>query len=337
MSRRRIPTPSWERERHGFGENLSGTRGQLVALIAVVVLILGAMAIGGFALFDKYYLTPHQLPGSTALKVGATDFSVREFTNRTKMFSAQLSGTTNAQIIIPAVDQQLQHEAIELQFAGEKNVSATEDQIKAEIAKTIGIQVTDPNFDTRFQEELKNTGLTEQQYRNMATASVLSTSLQQSFQAALPANADSIQYRQIVVADQATADKLKAEIEGGADFAALAAANSTDTATKSTGGDTGWTPRGYLSPTLENLLFSLDKNQVVTSPGRSNVTIYQLVDKDPAHAIEDAKKSKLASNQFQQWLKDKLASVTVDDQMNLQTGNSTKVNYVFGHAALTAK
>jgi parvulin-like peptidyl-prolyl isomerase len=337
MTRRRIPTPSWERDHRGFGESLSGSRGQLAALGIIVVLMIAALGVGGYALFDKYYLTPHQLPGSTALAVGDTKYSVREFTNRTKMFAAQLSGTTNAQIIIPAMDQQLQREAVELQFAGEKNVSASEDDIRKEIATTIGITADDPNFDTRFQEELKNTGLTEQQYRNMATASVLSTNLQAAFVAALAPTYDSIHYRQIVVADQATADNLKAQIEGGADFAALAAANSNDTATKTTGGDTGWTPRGYLSSTLENLLFSLDTNQVITSPGTSNVTIYQLLEKDPAHAVDDTKKTKLGQNDLQKYFSDKLAAVTVDDQMNLNTGNADKINYVFDHAALTAQ
>ena len=54
-------------------------------------------------------------------------------------------------------------------------------------------------------------------------------------------------YRQIQVADQATADDLKAQIDGGADFAALAAANSTDTATKDSGRRRGlgaaWLPQ----------------------------------------------------------------------------------------------
>ena len=139
------------------------------------------------------------------------------------------------------------------------------------------------------------------------------------------------------MADPATADSLKTQIEGGADFAALASANSTDTATKSKGGDAGWTPRGYLSASLETLLFSLDTNQVVTNPGSSNFSVYQLVEKDPAHAIEDAKKSTLATNAFQKWVKDRLTTVTVADHMDVQTGDADKINYVFSHAGLTAK
>ena len=85
------------------------------------------------------------------------------------------------------------------------------------------------------------------------------------------------------------------------------------------------------------MLFSLDTNQVVTYPGTSSVTVYQVVEKDPAHAIEDAKKSTLATNAFQKWVKDKLASLTVADHMDLNTGDADKINYVFSHAGLTAQ
>lgn len=332
---RRIPTPSWERD-HGIGD-LSGSRGQIIAIVGVVILMLAAVGIGGYALLEKYELKPHRIPGSTALAVGDRVFSVREYTNRTKMFTKQITGTTNARIILPAVSSQLQNEAINLQFAAEKSVSASEDEIRNEIATTMSIKPDDANYDTRFQEELKTTGLTEEQYRSFATASILQTKLQAVFQSELPATLESVHYSQIVVADQAKADELKAQIDAGADFGALAAANSTDTATKDVGGDAGWAPRGFVNSTIENLLFSLDINQVVTLPSASNVTIYKLLEKDAARAVEDTKKSTLASNAFRDWQTEKKASVTIDNEMDLQTGNGDKIQYVFDHAALTAQ
>jgi parvulin-like peptidyl-prolyl isomerase len=332
---RRIPTPSWERD-HGIGD-FSGTRGQIAAVVGVIILIIAALGIGGYALLDKYELKPHRIPGSTALAVGDHSYSVGEFVSRTKMFTQQLSGTTNASIIIPAVVSQLQSESIVLQFAAEKNVSANDDEIKTQIATTMSITAADPNYDQRFQEELTTTGLTEEQYRSFATAGVLQTKLQAQFSAELPATLESVHYRQIVVADQTTADNLKAQIDAGADFGALATVNSTDTATKTAGGDAGWAPRGFLGATVENLLFSLDVNQVVVSSGKSNVAIYQLLEKDPAHPVEDSKKSTLATNAFRQWQTDKKAGLTIDNQMDFSTGNADKLKYVFDHSGLTAQ
>ena len=333
---RRIPTPSWERD-HGLTGNFSGSRGQIFVLVVAILLVVAAVGVGGYALINRYEIQPRQLPGSTALAVGDASYTTSEFSNRTKMFSTQLGGYKVATYIIPAVSGALQEEAVILKFASEKSVSATDDEIKTQIATLLGIQATDPNFDQRLQEELKSDGLSDVQYRAMATSAVLKTKLQTIFQSELPAAADSVHYRLITVADQTTADSLKTQIEGGADFATLATANSTDTTTKKNGGDAGWAPRGFLSTSLETLMFSLDTNQVVTYPGTSNVTVYQVVEKDAAHAIEDAKKSTLATNAFQKWAKDKLASLTVTDHMNLTTGDADKINYVFSHAGLTAQ
>jgi parvulin-like peptidyl-prolyl isomerase len=306
-------------------------------LVVAILLVVAAVGVGGYALINRYEIQPRKLPGSTALAVGDANYSTSEFSNRAKMFSTQLGGYKVYSYIIPAVDQQLQQEAAILKFANEKSVSATDDEIKTQIATLLGIQATDPNFDQRLQEELKSDGLTEVQYRAMATSSVLKTKLQTIFQSELPATADSVHYRLITVADQATADGLKTQIEGGTDFATLATANTTDTTTKTTGGDAGWVPRGFLSASLETLLFSLDTNQVVTYPGTSSVTVYQVTEKDSAHAIEDANKTTLATNAFQKWVKDKLASLTVADHMNVNTGDADKIKYVFDHAGLTAQ
>ncbi len=336
MARRRIPTPSWEHD-HGIAGSFSGSRGQMFVVAVAIVLVVAALGIGGFALINHYEIQPRRLPGSTALAVGDMKFTTEEFKNRTLLYSTQLGGYKVATYLIPAVDQQLQEEAVVLANASEKNVSATDDEIKTEIATLLGIQATDPNFDQRLQEELTKDGLTDKQYRDMATGNVLTTKLRDVFSSELPATADSVHYRLITVADQATADNLKAQLDGGADFAALAAANSTDTTTKDKGGDPGWVPRGFLSDSLESLLFSLDKDQIVTFPGSSQVTIYQLLDKDPAHAIEDDKKGTLGNNAYQDWVKAKLAAVTVDDHMDLNTGDSDKINWVFDHAQLTAQ
>jgi parvulin-like peptidyl-prolyl isomerase len=333
---RRIPTPSWERDR-GLTGNLSGSRGQIFVLVVAIMLVVAALGVGGYALINHYEIQPRKLPGSTALSVGDTSYSTSEFSNRAKIFSTQLGGYKVATYLIPAVDKKLQQEAAVLKFASEKSVSATDDEIKTQIATLLGIKATDANFDQRLQEELKTDGLTEQQYRDMATSSVLETKLTAVFNSELPATADSVHYRLITVANQTTADSLKTQIEGGADFATLATANTTDTTTKTTGGDAGWVPRGFLSSSLETLIFSLDTNQVVTYPGSSNVSVYQVTEKDPAHAIEDAKKTTLASNAFQKWVKDKLASLSVTDHMDINTGDADKINYVFSHAGLTAQ
>lgn len=55
---------------------------------------------------------------------------------------------------------------------------------------------------------------------------------------------------------------LKEQIEGGADFAALAKAESDDAATKNSGGDMGTIKRGTVDRALDSAMFRLDKDAV---------------------------------------------------------------------------
>jgi len=334
MSRqRRIPTPSWERDR-GITGGLSGTRIQVLAAGLAALLVVAALAAVGFGfLYD--YLQDRNRPNTTALRVGDTEFTVRDFTNRAKMYITELGGSTQAQLIIPGTSGFLTEQAILLKYAGEKEVSATDDEVKAKIAELLGIDVADANFDQRFQEELTKTGLSEDQYRDYARYKVLKKKMDEKFKAELPPTAESVHYRQIVVADQTIADDIKAQVEAGGDFAALAAQHSTDTTTKDKGGDKGWTAKGVLPESQDSLLFSLDVNQVVTSASGNSVVVYQVVEKDPAHPLDDASKPTLATANYRKWLDEKKKSVTVKDEMDFSNGNSEKIRYVIEHAGLT--
>ena len=62
---------------------------------------------------------------------------------------------------------------------------------------------------------------------------------------------------------------LKAQIEGGADFATLAKQSSDDAATAAAGGDMGEIVRGKLPKPLDEAVFSLKKDEMVAEPVRT--------------------------------------------------------------------
>ncbi|MHB1465206.1 MAG: peptidyl-prolyl cis-trans isomerase [Thermoleophilia bacterium] len=72
------------------------------------------------------------------------------------------------------------------------------------------------------------------------------------------------QVRHILVADQATAQKIEAQLKSGADFAALAKQYSTDTASKDKGGELGTVPSqnsGFV-PAFEQAMDKLAAGQI---------------------------------------------------------------------------
>lgn len=331
---RKIPTPAWEHD-SGLTGGLSGDRLKGLAAIGIGALAVLAIAVVGFAYLSDWW-QDRQLPDSTAIKVDDRSYSVSDYVERAKLFVEEIGGTNQATIIMPTLSTQLIEEALVLKYAGEKSVEATDDEVKTEIATLLGIDATDPNFDTRLQEELNTVDLTEEQYRDMARARVLKKKVTDKFKEELPAGAESIHYRVIQVDDPAKADDLKAQIEAGGDFVALAAANSLDTATKDSGGDKGWVPRGYLPETEENILFDLDLNEVTVyqAPNSETVYVYQVVEKEDTRPIDDDKKDKLAADEFSAWIENKKESSSVDNEMDFAEGNADKIRYVIDHAEL---
>ncbi len=104
------------------------------------------------------------------------------------------------------------------------------------------------------------------------------------------------QARQIVVslppgAPEAEVQKAKAQlmdlrsqIEGGADFAALAKQHSQDAASKDKGGDMGWIKHGQVARPLEEAIFGLSRDELVKEPVKTprGLHLVQLVDLKPA-------------------------------------------------------
>merc|ERR1712100_403523 len=91
-----------------------------------------------------------------------------------------------------------------------------------------------------------------------------SSSLRSSFFAtlAVAAEAKSAEASHILVADEAKANQLKAEIEGGADFANLAAKHSTCPSGKS-GGSLGSFGPGQMVPEFDKVVFSGEIKKVL--------------------------------------------------------------------------
>jgi len=71
-----------------------------------------------------------------------------------------------------------------------------------------------------------------------------------------------IRARHILVADEATANQIKQQLDAGAKFEDLAKKDSTDTASAQNGGDLGWFGTGKMDPDFEKAAFALKVNEI---------------------------------------------------------------------------
>ncbi|MFZ2619937.1 MAG: SurA N-terminal domain-containing protein [Alphaproteobacteria bacterium] len=124
---------------------------------------------------------------------------------------------------------------------------------------------------------------------DLAKKITISDAQAEAYYAANPdkfAHAEERKARQMMLPDVGTAEAVLAELKAGADFAEIARAKSTDTATALRGGDIGWVKRTDIIPAFADALFALKEGEV-SAPVESPVGIHliQLDEIKPAGTI----------------------------------------------------
>jgi parvulin-like peptidyl-prolyl isomerase len=155
-----------------------------------------------------------------------------------------------------------------------------------------------------LQQFTDKNGITEADLRTQLERGLLQDKLQTAMgQEQVPDNQPQVHARQIVVPTQDQANDLLGQLQNGADFAALAAQNSTDTATKTQGGDMGWFGRGVKTKQLEDAVFALQPGQLSdVIQDSAGYHIVQALESDPNRAIPPDQLTSQRQKAFQDWL-----------------------------------
>ncbi len=127
-------------------------------------------------------------------------------------------------------------------------------------------------------------------------------------------NAEQVHARELLVADEATAQDLLTQIQSGADFATLAATYSLDLSSRPAGGDLGWFPRGLLTvPEVEQAAFSLQPGETsAIIPSALGYHLVQVLERDPVHPLSPAAGQALRAKVYHAWLVEVLAQAQIE-------------------------
>src|SRR5262249_18769552 len=126
--------------------------------------------------------------------------------------------------------------------------------------------ISNDEFQTEYANLLtnltRNVGWSEQEYREFVRDSLLQKKLSAIFATTIPTVTEQIHARHILLDTKDAADAALKRIQNGESFGTIAQDVSTDTASKASGGDLGWFPRGQMTKTFEDAAFQLKPGQI---------------------------------------------------------------------------
>lgn len=261
--------------------------------------------------------------GPVAFRVGATTVTVADVQRRLEREVGPA--------IVDLLSQGQTPEQIE-QLANENNIRSAifdrmvQDELLMLYARRNGVGVSPQAVDAAALAQAPSSpgaafvDLTEQRVaaaRNQVAFEVIARNTR----------ADMFNARHILVADQATADQLLAELQAGADFAALAREHSQDQGSAASGGELGWQPRGNFVPEFDEAGFSLPLNTPSTVASQFGVHIIEVLGREEARAFEsfDQLQQSQSAQQFYEesflpWYNQLLADAQASGELELASG-----------------
>jgi peptidyl-prolyl cis-trans isomerase C len=108
--------------------------------------------------------------------------------------------------------------------------------------------------------------------------------------------ADQYRIRQILVADEVTADTVLAQLTAGSSFAELVETFSQDPASTQSGGDVGWLALGSYVPEVEALVFELELNTPTKVQSASGWHVIEVLERERNRAFESIETLRAAPN-----------------------------------------
>jgi peptidyl-prolyl cis-trans isomerase D len=159
----------------------------------------------------------------------------------------------------------------------------------------------------------KNEQMNEADFRKVIEAALLRQKLQQAIAATVPTTGEQVHARHILVSTYTETLQIEDQLSKGADFAKLAEQYSTDTGSKSQGGDLGWFPRGVMVKEFEDAAFSLGINQIsqpiTTSFG---IHIIQVLGHEQNRPLDPSTLQQKQTNAFNDWLQQVRLAAKID-------------------------
>jgi hypothetical protein len=298
--------------RHSGREEV-GSRLALMIGGGLALLVLLLIGIG-------YYSTYIGPARDTAIRVGNHDISLGEYRDRLR--AATLASDPNATQADAfnkesSTTELLETEQIYLQRAQTLGISADDDAIAVSMATGVHVPTKDnqivdiATYETILRNELQRQGLSLDQERNAARASVLKNNVLQKFRADVPKQALAVKATELVFTSRQQGQAAQQRLGNG---------DSVSDIAQDTVGDPSighaqpfdWTPTGFgiLPASLDEVATKLNPGEVsdliqITPTAGSTAPQWYLLaitDRDPNHDVNDTQALQIGNAKVSTWL-----------------------------------
>jgi parvulin-like peptidyl-prolyl isomerase len=237
---------------------------------------------------------PSRTPQSLAARVNGEAITLEQFNAELARYQAAV-GTQMAMGDQPRVLDDLIDRLLLDQAAAEAGFTVDEDAVQERIDEL----VSRLDNEQSLVDWMAVQGYTDEIFRKDLASSMAAAWMRDRIAAGVPAKAEQVHARQILLANSAEAASALARLQAGEDFAGLAA--EYDPIAR---GDLGWFPRGYLmDQRLEEAAFQLqpgETSQAVET--EAGVHLLQVIERDPAHSVAPDARLTLQIQALKGWL-----------------------------------
>lgn len=198
------------------------------------------------------------------------------------------------------------------QYAAQQGIVVAEEEIDAELAAQSQIAAQN---NMSFDEFVSSQLYTMDEYREAIRDMLLWNKVSEQVVANVPTTSMQVHSRHILVADEATARDLIAQINQGADFGQLASQYSLDKSSATNGGDLAWVSEGdILQPEVEAVIFSLEPGQMTQQPLHSSLGyhVIEVLERAEGRPLDPAALAERKSRTFLTWLENQRSAATIE-------------------------
>jgi len=289
-----------EREAKNRRRNTILTISGIVSIVLVVVLVFYLIT----------YVLPFQKPIAT---VDGESVTMGYFIRRVMMASS--SSTSTATNSDWTTLQSVINEILVTHDAPNHVNTVTEaeiDQFMRTTAQGDATSITDVEYANWLRQELNLSQLTEKQFRDLFKSQLYQTRMYNYLSANVSDTVPQVHMYYILVTTYDEALAAKARIDAGEDFAIVAKEVSTD-ATKTNGGDVGWSPPTLLSASVQTAITNLEigkcsepiamtSSSDTSSTDASSYALVMISEKSDAMVVTSDQLAGLKSVAYNTWL-----------------------------------